>query len=153
MTKHETKNDKFKACGMLHKGVRLPDSSVEAPVIGVKRSGQSSNHVLNPLPDNIAGNAVGRGYGRGNPSTTAGRGSVLGCRNLKLAWQTEFSFFISHWGKTKSMVAMSRKLQYHGREELYRQGALAFWLFFMQYLIRDSIIYIVIPIYIAKLTV
>ena len=74
-------------------------------------------------------------------------------KTLKNFWQKELSFFISHWGKTKSMMAMSKKLQYHGIEELYRQGPKAFWLFFMQYLVRDCIFYIVIPLYVAKLTV
>ena len=59
MTKHETNNDEFKASGMLHKGVRLPDSSAEAPVMGVERSGrQSSHHVLNSCSSNIAGTSV-----------------------------------------------------------------------------------------------
>ncbi|MCY4643747.1 MAG: hypothetical protein OXB88_03930 [Bacteriovoracales bacterium] len=65
----------------------------------------------------------------------------------------KFSFFISHWGKTEFMVAMSKKLQYHGLEKLYQQGPMAFWLFFVQYLVRDSIIYIFIPIMIASWTV
>ena len=65
----------------------------------------------------------------------------------------ELSFFISHWGKTRFMVAMSKKLQYHGMEKLYQQGPKAFWIFFVQYLVRDSLIYIVLPIYIAKFTV
>ncbi len=63
------------------------------------------------------------------------------------------SFFFNHWGKTKFMVAMSKKLQYHGIEKLYEMGVKDFWLFFFLYLVRDSIFYIIIPIYIAKLTV
>ena len=65
----------------------------------------------------------------------------------------KFTFFITHWGKTKSMVAMSKKLQYYGIEELYRRNHRAFWPFFIQYLIRDILIYIILPLSIAKLTV
>ena len=52
-------------------------------------------------------------------------------KNLRTQWHTqiplarkELSFFISHWGKTHSMVAMSKKLQYHGLEELYQSKPL-----------------------------
>ena len=56
MTKHETKNDEFKASGMLPKEVRLPDSSAETSVMEMERSGQqSSGHILNSHPNNIAG--------------------------------------------------------------------------------------------------
>ena len=56
MTKHETKNDEFKARGMLPKGVSLPDSSAETSVIEMERSRQqSSSHILNSHPSNIAG--------------------------------------------------------------------------------------------------
>ena len=72
---------------------------------------------------------------------------------MRSTWNEEFSFFISHWGKTRSMMAMSKKLQYHGMEKLYQQGPRAFWLFFFQYLLRDGLIYILLPISIAKLTV
>ena len=42
--------------GCSTRGIRLPDSSVEAPVMGVERSGrQSSHHVLNSRSSNIAG--------------------------------------------------------------------------------------------------
>ena len=51
------------------------------------------------------------------------------------------------------MVAMSKKLQYHGIEKLYQLNPKAFWVFFAQYLIRDCLIYIALPIYIAKFTV
>ena len=81
-------------------------------------------------------------------------------KNLRTQWHTqiplarkELSFFISHWGKTRSMVAMSKKLQYHGLEELHSQNPWVFWLFFIQYLVRDSLIYIAIPIFIATFTV
>ena len=63
------------------------------------------------------------------------------------------SFFFRHWGKTKFMMAMSKKLQYHGIEKLYSMGVKDFWWFFFLYLLRDSIIYVAVPIYIAKLTV
>ena len=56
MTKHETKNDKFKASGMLPKGVRLPHSSAETSVMEVERRGQqSSHHILNSHPINSDG--------------------------------------------------------------------------------------------------
>ena len=51
------------------------------------------------------------------------------------------------------MVAMSKKLQYYGIEKLYVQNPLAFWLFFTQYLVRDSLIYVVLPLFIAKFTI
>lgn len=61
MTKHKIKSDKLKTSGMPRKGVRLPDSSNEAPVMGVERSGQqSSNHVLNSYPSNTNSAGVGR---------------------------------------------------------------------------------------------
>ena len=56
MTKHGTKNDKFKASGMLHKGVRLPHSSAETSVMEVERRGQqSSRHALKFYPINNGG--------------------------------------------------------------------------------------------------
>ena len=69
MTKHEIKSDKLKTSGRLPKGVRLPGSSVEAPVMGVERSGQQSfNHVLNPYPSNTNTAGIGRQRsGRGQP--------------------------------------------------------------------------------------
>ena len=67
MTKHETKGDKPKANGKPLKGVRLPDSSAEAPVMGVERSGQqSSNHVQNSHPINIGGQGEQRSW-KGKP--------------------------------------------------------------------------------------
>lgn len=56
MTKHKTKNDKFKASGMPSKGVRLSRSSGETPVMGKERRGQqSSYHIRNSHPINNDG--------------------------------------------------------------------------------------------------
>ncbi len=60
------------------------------------------------------------------------------------------SFFIKHYGKTKFMVAMSKKAQYLGLERLFLKGPKAFVYFFLFYLIRDTILYIVIPIFFAS---
>lgn len=60
------------------------------------------------------------------------------------------SFFIKHYGKTKFMVAMSKKAQYMGLEKLFIKGPKAFVYFFFFYLIRDTILYIIIPIFFAK---
>lgn len=59
------------------------------------------------------------------------------------------TFFFKHYGKTKFMVAMSKKAQYLGLERLFLKGPKAFVYFFMFYLIRDTILYILIPIGIA----
>lgn len=56
------------------------------------------------------------------------------------------SFFIKHYGKTKFMVAMSKKAQYLGLEKLFLKGPKAFVYFFIFYLVRDTILYIIIPI-------
>ena len=61
-------------------------------------------------------------------------------------------FFFRHWGKSRFMVAMSKKAQVLGLEQLFLKGPKAFLYFFLFYLIRDTIIYIIIPIYFAKLT-
>ena len=50
------------------------------------------------------------------------------------------------------MLSMSKKLQMLGIERLWRAGPKAFLYFFLFYLIRDTILYIVIPIYFAHLT-
>ncbi len=60
------------------------------------------------------------------------------------------SFFIKHYGKTKFMVAMSKKAQYLGLEKLFLKGPKAFIYFFLFYLVRDTILYIIIPIWFAK---
>jgi hypothetical protein len=61
-------------------------------------------------------------------------------------------FFFRHWGKSKFMVKMSKKAQVLGLEKLYEKGPKAFLYFFLFYLIRDTILYIIIPIYFAKVT-
>jgi hypothetical protein len=60
------------------------------------------------------------------------------------------SFFFQHYGKTKFMVAMSKKAQYLGLERLFLKGPKAFVYFFIFYLVRDTILYIIIPIGFAK---
>ncbi len=62
------------------------------------------------------------------------------------------SFFIKNYGKSKFMIAMSKKAQYLGLENLFLKGPKAFVYFFMFYLIRDTILYIIIPIFFAQLT-
>lgn len=62
------------------------------------------------------------------------------------------SFFFNHYGKTKFMVAMSKKAQVWGLERLFVMGPKAFIYFFLYYLIRDTILYILIPIMFAKWT-
>ena len=62
------------------------------------------------------------------------------------------SFFVKHYGKTKFMMAMSKKVQVLGIEKVWDKGPKAFIYFFLFYLIRDTILYIIIPIFIAKAT-
>ena len=62
------------------------------------------------------------------------------------------SFFFTHWGKTKFMISMSKKAQVLGLERLFEKGPKAFVYFFLFYLVRDTILYIIIPIYFAKVT-
>ena len=50
------------------------------------------------------------------------------------------------------MVAMSKKAQYWGLEKLCIRGPKAFFYFFIFYLVRDTILYILIPIYFAYFT-
>lgn len=61
------------------------------------------------------------------------------------------SFFFRHWGKSKFMVAMSKKIQYLGAEKLWNKAPRAFWYFVLFYLIRDTILYIIIPIFFADM--
>lgn len=61
------------------------------------------------------------------------------------------SFFVRHWGKSRFMVAMSKKAQYMGLENLFLKGPKAFIYFFLFYLIRDTILYIIIPIFFATM--
>ncbi len=60
------------------------------------------------------------------------------------------SFFIKNYGKSRFMIAMSKKAQYLGLERLFEKGPKAFFYFFMFYLIRDVILYIILPIFFAK---
>ena len=62
------------------------------------------------------------------------------------------SFFIKHYGKSRFMVAMSKKVQYLGIEELWYKGPKAFIYFFIFYLVRDMILYIILPIFFTKLS-
>ena len=61
------------------------------------------------------------------------------------------SFFFRHYGKTRFMIAMSKKVQYLGLENVFRKGPKAFIYFFLFYLVRDTILYIIIPIFFANL--
>ncbi len=61
-------------------------------------------------------------------------------------------FFLKHFLKTPFMVAMSKKIQMHGVEKVFNMGPKAFFYFFMFYLIRDTILYIILPIYFARMT-
>ncbi|MBP9681527.1 MAG: hypothetical protein KBD76_08990 [Bacteriovorax sp.] len=62
------------------------------------------------------------------------------------------SFFFRHYGKSKFMVAMSKKAQYLGLEKLWDKGPKAFVYFFLFYLVRDVILYIILPIFIARMS-
>jgi hypothetical protein len=62
------------------------------------------------------------------------------------------SFFVKHWGKSRFMVSMSKKAQYLGIENLFLKGPKAFIYFFLFYLVRDTILYILIPIFFAQMT-
>jgi hypothetical protein len=61
------------------------------------------------------------------------------------------SFFIRHYGKSRFMIAMSKKAQYLGLENLWNKGPKAFIYFFLFYLVRDTILYIILPIFFAKI--
>ena len=61
-------------------------------------------------------------------------------------------FFFRHYGKTRFMIAMSKKAQTLGLERLFLNGPKAFVYFFLFYLIRDTILYIIIPILLARWT-
>jgi hypothetical protein len=60
------------------------------------------------------------------------------------------SFFFRNFGKSKFMIAMSKKAQILGLEGLFLKGPKAFFYFFLFYLVRDTILYIIIPVYVAK---
>lgn len=59
------------------------------------------------------------------------------------------TFFIKHWGKSKFMISMSKRAQVLGLEKLWNKSPKAFAYFFLFYLVRDTILYIIIPIYLA----
>jgi hypothetical protein len=61
------------------------------------------------------------------------------------------SFFVRHFGKSRFMVSMSKRLQSMGLEKLFLKSPKAFLYFFLFYLVRDTILYILIPIYFAYL--
>jgi hypothetical protein len=62
------------------------------------------------------------------------------------------SFFVKHWGKSRFMISMSKRAQYLGLENLFLKGPKAFIYFFLFYLVRDTVLYILIPIFFAKVT-
>ena len=84
-------------------------------------------------------------YGRLSPALTL-------YRQIEAKFETKSKFFIKNFFKTKFMVAMSKKIQMHGIEKVFLMGPKAFFYFFMFYLVRDTIIYIIIPIYFARIT-
>lgn len=61
------------------------------------------------------------------------------------------AFFIKHYGKTRFMVAMSKKAQYLGIENLWNKGPKAFIYFFIFYLVRDTFLYIILPIFFTRI--
>lgn len=62
------------------------------------------------------------------------------------------SFFLKHFGKSRFMLTMSKKARVYGLENLFNRGPKAFIYFFLFYLVRDVILYILIPIGIARWT-
>ena len=60
------------------------------------------------------------------------------------------SFFVRHYGKSKFMIAMSKKAQYLGIERLWEKGPKAFVYFFLFYLVRDMVLYIFLPIFFTR---
>lgn len=58
----------------------------------------------------------------------------------------ELSFFLKTAGKTRFMLAMSKKLQVLGMEKLFLQDQRNFCYFFILFLVRDTILYILLPI-------
>lgn len=61
------------------------------------------------------------------------------------------TFFVKHYGKSRFMISMSKKAQYLGLEKLWHKGPKAFVYFFLFYLVRDTILYILLPIFFARL--
>lgn len=80
---------------------------------------------------------------------------IIAVKSLFLSFDKKvdgaISFFFKHYGKTKFMLAMSKKAQVLGLERLFLKGPKAFIYFFLFYLIRDTILYILIPIWLAYL--
>lgn len=58
----------------------------------------------------------------------------------------ELVFFLKTAGKTRFMLAMSKKLQVLGFEKLFLQERKNFFYFFFLFLLRDTILYIILPI-------
>ncbi|MBT7610870.1 MAG: hypothetical protein HN576_14000 [Bacteriovoracaceae bacterium] len=77
---------------------------------------------------------------------------VMLFKALESKFEIRLKFFIKNFFKTKFMMAMSKKIQMHGIEKVFLMGPKAFFYFFMFYLIRDTIIYIILPIYFARIT-
>jgi len=67
------------------------------------------------------------------------------------ASKSQLFFLIKHLGKTKFMLAMSKKMQILGIEKLYLQNPRDFILFFFLFLFRDTVLYIIIPIWVVSL--
>ena len=65
--------------------------------------------------------------------------------NLEYSYP-ELMFFLKTAGKTRFMLSMSKKLQVLGLEKLFLQEPRNFCYFFIMFLIRDTILYILIPI-------
>jgi hypothetical protein len=63
--------------------------------------------------------------------------------------ENQLAFFFQNWGKSKFMISMSKRAQVLGLEKLFLKGPKAFVYFFLFYLVRDSILYIIIPIFLA----
>jgi hypothetical protein len=61
------------------------------------------------------------------------------------------TFFVRHYGKSRFMISMSKKAQYLGLENLWNKGPKAFVYFFLFYLLRDTILYILLPIFFARI--
>lgn len=95
-----------------------------------------------------------------NKNTVSGGWKTWPILRTIWAWMLAFdrrvdgaaSFFVRHYGKTRFMVAMSKRLQVLGLERLWEKGPKAFVYFFLFYLIRDTILYIIIPIWVARMT-
>ncbi len=77
---------------------------------------------------------------------------VFICKKVDQKMDGAVSFFLRHFGKTRFMLTMSKKARVLGLERLFLVGPKAFLYFFIFYLIRDLILYIVIPIGIAHWT-